>query len=333
MILVAGFRDMIGGFDVYIYGEVFEYPPIRILLFQHFEIGFRAFFWLLRLVVDTRESMFLIFSVLVLGIHSYQVKKLSPLVGLSLFIYFAKFYLMSFIYLRQGFAMGVVWFAVPLLIEHKYIKALFFIGLAFFLHKSSIVFLPFFIICNYKFTNVQIVLLTLLLFIVVLSPLGTWFTSQLGDISGDSKLAKYAKLNSGVNIFYLIEIVLFGSVILKFKHLFYNNGNVVILNGFLMYTWVILFGLTNATFIRLAWYYFIFSPLALAYLVFYLKGNVKKMLGTSLFYVYYALIFFRLLIAYDGGDLMPYKSIFQDFDRNGMFEFMEYRDRNGFYTK
>lgn len=331
MILVAGFRDMIGGFDVYIYGEVFELPVIRLLLFDLFEWGFRLVYVLLRQVADTRETMFMVFSILVLGIHSYQIKKLSPLVGLSLFIYFAKFYLMSFVYLRQGLAMGIVWFAIPLLQDKKYTKALLIVALAFFFHKSSIIFLPFFFICNYKFSNIQIVLLTALLLIVVLSPIGSQLTLYLGEISGEDKIGKYAEKSSGINFFYFLEVLFFGAVILRYKSLFYRNNNVLVLNGFLVYVWVILFSLTNATFIRLGWYFFMFSPIAVAYLITYLRGSTAKVLGTSLFYIYYALIFFRLLLVYDGGDFMPYKATFQDFERNGRWEFMEYRNRTGFY--
>ncbi|MDB4161959.1 EpsG family protein [Bacteroidia bacterium] len=331
MILVAGFRDMIGGFDVYIYGEVFELPVIRILLFDLFEWGFRLTYVLLRQVAETRETMFMVFSILVLGIHSYQIKKLSPLVGLSLFIYFAKFYLMSFVYLRQGLAMGIVWFAIPLLQDKKYTKALLIVALAFFFHKSSIIFLPFFFICKYKFSSIQIVILTMLLFIVVLSPIGSWFTVYLGELSGEDKIGRYAAKSSGINFFYFIEVLFFGAIILRYKSRFYQNNNVLVLNGFLVYIWVILFSLTNATFIRLGWYYFMFSPIALAYLITYLRGSTVKMLGKLLFYVYYSLIFFRLLLVYDGGDFMPYKATFQDFERNGNWEFMEYRNRNGFY--
>ncbi|NJM78914.1 MAG: hypothetical protein HC854_03470 [Flavobacterium sp.] len=41
VILFSGFRDMIGGYDVYIYAEVYEVPLDQLMQFSTFEIGFR----------------------------------------------------------------------------------------------------------------------------------------------------------------------------------------------------------------------------------------------------------------------------------------------------
>jgi hypothetical protein len=84
-------------------------------------------------------------------------------------------------------------------------------------------------------------------------------------------------------------------------------------------------GITNATFIRFSWYYLIFVVLALPYMYAFINDQKNKQTFKLLVFFYFALLFFRLLISYDGGDLLPYKSIFQDFERNGMWEFMEYR--------
>ena len=56
-----------------------------------------------------------------------------------------------------------------------------------------------------------------------------------------------------------------------------------------------------------------------------IKEQQLKSLFRNLVFVYYALVFFRLLIVYDDGDFMPYKSIFQDFNRNSQWEYMDDR--------
>ena len=85
--------------------------------------------------------------------------------------------------------------------------------------------------------------------------------------------------------------------------------------------------MTNATFIRLAWYYFFFVIIALPYMFIFARTNFNRLTFKSFIYIYYSLVFFRLLLVYDGGDFMPYKSIFQDFDREGRWEYMEYRNQ------
>ena len=330
MILVSGFRDMIGGFDVYVYGEVYEIDNIRMFLYPNFEWGFKIYYFVLKLFSSNREFLFFVTAVLMISLHSTLIKKLSPLFGLSIFIYFCKFFLMSFVYLRQGLAMGIIWFAIPFLLDKKYGKAFLMVALAFFFHKSSLVFLPFLLIANYRFTAFQLISLTFLLFVVVVSPLGAYFTELLASSSGNEKLARYAEKSTGINVFYALEVLLFGVLAVLFKPIMYGSEHknaVLFYNGFVVYVWVILFALTNATFVRLAWYFFIFVPLALPTTLHVLKDvNLKQVFKVTLI-VYYSAIFFRLLLVYDGGDFMPYKSIFQDFERNGMWEFMEYRDR------
>jgi hypothetical protein len=330
MILVSGFRDMIGGFDVYIYGEVYEVDTVRMFLYPNFEWGFKVYYWVLKLISDKREFLFFVTALLMVIMHSSLIKKLSPLFGLSVFIYFCKFFLMSFVYFRQGLAMGIIWFAIPFLLDRKYGKAFIMVALAYFFHKSSMVFLPFLLIANYRFTAFQLISLTFLLSVVVISPLGAYFTELIASSSGNEKLARYAQDVSGINLFYVLEVLLFGVLAVIFKPIMYGSeykNAVLFYNGFVVYVWVILFALTNATFVRLAWYFFIFVPLALPTALYVLKDiNLKRFFKVTLI-VYYSAIFFRLLLVYDGGDFMPYKSIFQDFDRNGRWEFMEYRHR------
>jgi len=330
MILIAGLRDMIGGFDVYIYGEVYEIDNIRMFLYPNFEWGFKIYYWVLKLVSVKREFLFFVTAVLIISLHSTLIKKLSPLFGLSIFIYFCKFFLMSFVYFRQGLAMGVIWFAIPFLLDKKYGKALLLVALAFFFHKSSLVFLPFLLFANYRFSSFQLISLTFLLLVIVVSPLGALLIELLASSSGNEKLANYAEKSGGVNLFYVLEVIVFGVLAVLFKPILYaseNKNAVLFYNGFIVYVWVILFALTNNTFIRLGWYFFIFVPLALPTALSVLKDiNLKKFFKLTLI-VYYSAIFFRLVLVYDGGDFMPYKSIFQDFERNGRWEFMEYRDR------
>ena len=57
-ISIVGFRDMIGGFDVYIYGEVYEFPIQDMLKYDSFEPGFLEYFKFLRIFNDNRYFMF-----------------------------------------------------------------------------------------------------------------------------------------------------------------------------------------------------------------------------------------------------------------------------------
>src|SRR6218665_1200475 len=79
LILFEGFRDMIGGFDIYIYGQFYEMDYRIILLFSPFEPGFRLLAVLLKLIIDKREFFFFIVAVAMLYMHFRVIKKKSNL--------------------------------------------------------------------------------------------------------------------------------------------------------------------------------------------------------------------------------------------------------------
>jgi len=117
---------------------------------------------------------------------------------------------------------------------------------------------------------------------------------------------------------------------LFFRKYFYQyKQTMLFFNGFILYLLICVIGLTNPTFVRLAWYYFVFVALSLPYMLYFLKDANLRVSFKSLISMYYAMVFFRLLISYDDGDLMPYKAIFQKGDREGMWEYMEYRGKDG----
>ncbi|RYZ48413.1 MAG: hypothetical protein EOP49_18735, partial [Sphingobacteriales bacterium] len=100
-------------------------------------------------------------------------------------------------------------------------------------------------------------------------------------------------------------------------------------NGFILYLLMSVIGLTNPTFVRLTWYYFIFVALSIPYMLHFIKEADVRIALKSFIAVYFSMVFFRLLIVYDDGDMMPYKTILQAGDRNGRFQFMEYRGKDG----
>ena len=324
--IVSGFRDMIGGFDVYVYGEVFEAPKEIVLSYKPFEKGFAFFFVILKMLSDNRSFMFFMTALMMAMLHFRTIKNLSPMVYFSAFIFFCKFFLMSFVYLRQGLAMGIIWFAIPFVLDKKYLKFFVLVFIAYFFHKSALVFIPLFFYGNSNIKNVQLLFFTFILSVITLSPIGTEIATFFSEESENQKLVLYTNKSSGINFFYLIEIIFLTLLALNFRNEFYKTKETTVLfNGLIGYIVVVILGVTNATYIRFSWYYLIFVVVTLPYMFTFINDNKKQQTFKFLIFSYFGLLFFRLLISYDGGDLLPYKSIFQDFERNGMWEFMEYR--------
>jgi hypothetical protein len=327
-VFISGFRDMIGGSDVYIYGEVYEVPMLQLFSFDKFEKGFLLYYAFLKQISDDRYFLFIITALIMALLHFRAIKRYSPLVYFSLFIFFCKFFLMSFIYLRQGLAMGILWLTLPYIKEKKYFQFFVLVFIAYFLHRSAIIFLPIVFFVHYKFKTFQFFIITFVLIIIVISPIGTLLSGFFSDQLESEKLNAYVAINTGLNYFYLFEVVLLTVLALNYREEFYKNReSTIVFNGLVGYIFVTIIGLTNATFVRFSWYYFIFLVLALPYMYNYISDLKQKRLFKNLVFLYFSLLFFNLLINFDSGDLMPYKSIFQDFPRNGRFDFMEYRTK------
>lgn len=166
----------------------------------------------------------------------------------------------------------------------------------------------------------------MLFIIIAVSPLSDILLSSLVEQIEDDKVENYFNKSSGINFFYLLETVTFIFLLIKYKSGFDKipNGR-FLFNGFLLYILVTLLAVKNASFIRFSWYYLIFIYLGLAYIYTFIVNATSKKIYLFLFLLYFSALFFRLLILYDDGDFMPYKMFFQDFDRKGMWDFMEYR--------
>lgn len=326
-IIFAGLRDMIGGFDIYIYSEVYEATWEEIVLYSPFEQGFKFYFLLLKQFSDYREFMIFMTSFFMFILHSIVIKKNANNPFFSLLIYFCKFYLMSFVYLRQGLAMGVIWMSIPFILNRKFIPFLLLTILAFYFHKSSIIFFPLYFIANHNFSKKEYIIIPILTLIIAISPLSNMIFSYIGD-EVDSKFGHYANKQSSFNIFYLIEASTLALLLYKFKSdLFKSKQGRLLANGLFIYILVTLMSITNATFIRFVWYYLIFVILILPLFYEFIKTSNDKFIFKSITLIYFITLSFRLLIIWDGGDLMPYQTIFSNESRNGIWDFMEYRNR------
>lgn len=173
--------------------------------------------------------------------------------------------------------------------------------------------------------------LALTLFIAV-TPLSLFLFSSLAESADNDKVNVYLEATAGgaaaINFFYFLEILLIIILMLKFRAQFYlTNKGIFIFNGMFAYVLISALALTNATFVRFGWYFFIFIILGITDIYTYIDDKKQRKMFKNLTYFYFALLYLRLVFLLDAGDFMPYKTFFQDFDRHGAFDWMEYRNK------
>lgn len=126
--LMTGFRDMIGGYDVYIYAWFFDEIPAIDSLFPwsagdpsvyfRFEPGYL----LLNSVIKffCADAYFYFFTVALLTYFLIgKAFRRYPFFVFAFFLFFAKFFIVGFVYTRQFIAMGIVWWSLRFLEENR----------------------------------------------------------------------------------------------------------------------------------------------------------------------------------------------------------------------
>lgn len=325
LVILTGVRDMIGGYDVYVYADLYE-SDWGEMYSMGYEKLFIYFYEILRLFSDDRHFMFFIASLIIYSSYYYVLRENSFWLGPSIFLLFSKFYLMFFVYLRQGLSMALVVIGCHFLLNKQKTAALILTIAAIFMHQSAIIFVPFIFLSESRFSRQRIMFLFSFMLVISLSPLSQLLFSSIANGVGSEKILGYSNQGKGINYLYSIEGLLVLGLCYKFKERFYKSKRLLpIFNGLVYYGLLVCLGIANATFVRLSWYYFIFVCLALPKVILFISNPVVRRRLQGMMYIYFVTLFLRLLLSFDGGDFIPYKSIFDDRERVGKWDFMEYR--------
>lgn len=318
-ILVSGFRDMIGGYDIYIYASYYE----NIREFGNtysYEYGYYFINQLLYSINPSRYFLFFIVAVFVGITQFFLAKKLSlKLYTIVFFIIFCKLYFYSFVYIRQIISVVIIWYAIWQLTKEQKGRFLILVVLACLFHKSAVIFFPLI------FMNELISRKGIYLFYFFSAFLGLVGSAKVFSIVGGDLTEITNSIESSVNYFYGLESLLL-FIWLLFIRRRYQSSKIkhqVIFNISFFYACFILLTLRDATAVRMTWYFLLAPALLISYdLESKFKGYKILFFVTIL---YFSLLFFRIMLIWDGGDLMPYKSIFNSEPRNGRWEILEYK--------
>lgn len=326
-IFINAFRDMIGGFDIYVYAQVFEYSDYDGNIFK-WEWGFYHFSRLIHFFSGNRYFYFAvlatIFMLSFLRIAQKQDRRFNYY--LIFFLIFCKLYFYTFVYLRQNLAMILIWSGFIYYLDNQKIKGRCLSLLSVLFHNSGIIsFLMFIKTSIFSKNTVYIFFVLGCLLSFVFST--TQIFSILGGVVENDKASIYGDMESSSNFFYFVEasILCFWLAIRFNVYKLENTKYQIVYNASVFYMFFLLLAVSNATAARFTWYFLIGPLMFIANEININKKN--KNLIFLLIIVYFSLIFFRVMTVWDGGDFMPYKSIFSDEPRHGRWEFMEYRLR------
>lgn len=162
--LVCGLGDMLGGYDRYIYGEIFDATVddralgINIFLTSAFnyadkEKGYALYNYLLTFVTSNRYIFILLTTLLMYAALYRHILRYSKYPIIAFFIWFCIYYFFTFTYFRQIMALCVAWFAIPYAIQRRPIPFFAIIALAATFHNSALLAGGIYFLSNYHFSK------------------------------------------------------------------------------------------------------------------------------------------------------------------------------------
>ena len=342
--LFVGLGDMLGGYDRYIYGDLFDNladglkvgistSSSRLFIVYHSEFGYVGLNWLIAHITNNRYIFIFCYTICMYAIIIECFKKYAKNYYLASILFMALVFFFSFTYLRQMFAAAIIGLSIKYIIERKFLKFCAILLVAFSFHNSAIIFFPMYFIANKKYSKSKILLIMFICFIVGITGITSSFYNFYDELSIRESHDDYA-LQQSTRIAYILEAGLFlYYLILTHRDLTSAKKNIVLYNIALGFCAILLLFIRSENGGRLSWYFVYGLIFSLTQLATTSYGRKIKM-GLQLSIISF-LLFFRILTSW-GVFVYPYKTFFTNGHRENDYIFNKYEyddgyDRDKFY--
>lgn len=333
--LFVGFSDMLGGYDRYIYGELFDRmadivndggDPTKSQIFILYKSEF-GYAWLNVLIAHFTANRYIAIFILTLTIYALlfiSFKRYMDDYPFAILLFMALWFFFTFTYLRQVLSASIAYLSIRYIIKRNPWKFFLVMAIAYSMHNSAIVFVPFYFIPARKFPVKVIILIMVLCLIVGASGITTGLYGTYGDIANAQTRVKIYDVEGSFRIAYFIEAVFFLFFIFKSYDKIDKNDkrHVVLMNMAFCFCAILLFFVRSENGGRLSWYYMIGIISTITHLV--TRKKIFSEMSITLVIVN-LFLFTRILTSW--GDLVsPYKSFLTNGHRNGdyIYEYFEY---------
>lgn len=342
--LFVGLGDMLGGYDRYIYGDLFDNladglkvgistSSSRLFIVYHSEFGYVGLNWLIAHITNNRYIFIFCYTICMYTIIIECFKKYAKNYYLASILFMALVFFFSFTYLRQMFAAAIIGLSIKYIIERKFLRFCVILLVAFSFHNSAIIFFPMYFIANKKYSKSKILIIMFICFIVGITGITSSFYNFYDELSIRESHDDYA-LQQSTRIAYILEAGLFlYYLILTHRDLTSAKKDIVLYNIALGFCAILLLFIRSENGGRLSWYFVYGVIFSLTQLATTSYGRKIKM-GLQLSIISF-LLFFRILTSW-GVFVYPYKTFFTNGHRENDYIFNKYEyddgyDRDKFY--
>lgn len=343
---VVGLSDMLGGYDRYIYGEIFDAAADRVsseLPFSTFftgwgfaEKGYMFYNWLLGHFTENRYIFILLTTLLIYILLYFIFYRHMKNYTYALLLFLGLWFFFTFTYLREVVAVAISGLAITYVIKRDFWKFILVVFVAYSFHHSALILLPIYFLPIKKWNPQKILLLMVLCLILGLSGIPSGMFEAYSSIMGDDeKYAGYAEemMMYGARTDYLIEAAFFiGYIFFQYRFIANEKEELVYLNYALSFCAILLLFIQSPQAGRLTWYYMM--GLIAFFTSLSVKKKIKPIWKNGLLVASF-LLYFRILYSW-GILLYPYKVFLTDGYRDNdyirnKYEYDYNYDKDKFY--
>lgn len=265
----VGISDMLGGYDRYIYCELFDrnadilrsggdyWAPSNPLMGYRSEMAYVVWNIIVAHITANRYIFILITTYFVYFMFFISVKKYVKSYPFFLLMFMSLWFFFTFTYLRQVMAASFAWFGYRYVIERKLWKFAIVAFIVYKFHNSGIIYSVLYFIPLKKYNPNVIAVAMILLFAIGLTGYSTSLYSIYGDMTDtESRTEQYVRYGNSTRIAYLVEVVVFLFFIFKrYKDIPEDRVSVVMLNASLLFCAFLLFFIQSSSAGRQCWYF------------------------------------------------------------------------------
>ena len=350
--LFVGMGDMLGGYDRYIYGEIFDaiadtttfgrsYLLDGSFSFFPKESGFIRINIIISWFTENRYIFILLLTVIIYSLLFVSLKRYAVNYPFAVIVFLGLWFFFTYTYLRQVLGATVAWLSIPYIIKRKPIKFFIVVLIAMSIHKSAIIFMPVYFIAHISWSQKTVKWTMIVALLLGLSSIPNSLFSAYGDMSQVEMQADYSAAG-GFRIAYLLEAAFFLWIIWK-NYEDFENCDIqtrVLLNMALIFCALLLFFIRSENGGRLSWYYIIGIICTLTTIAMRNK-NIHSL--APLLIVVMLFLYIRIFDAWQGNNnsllnLYPYKTFLSPGYRAGDYSYENYEydhgyDYNKFYRR
>jgi hypothetical protein len=346
--IFVGVADMLGGYDRYIYGALFDEVSEmmrdgqNVLTSQLFmlypkEVGYDFLNVAIGFFTQNRYVFIFVVTVIIYINVFFSLQKYTDNYPFATILFMGMWFFFTFTYLRQVLAASVAWLAIQFAISRKPWKFFSIVFLAFLIHNSAIIFAPIYFLPMKKMNWQTVIVIMAVCLLIGITNVSDALFAKFGALSGtENRTGQYVtEEGNGFRIEYLFEAVVFlGYILMRYKDIADDKAHLMMLNMALVFCAILLIFIKSDNGGRLSWFFIIGIISTLTYLA----TNDKEISIYSLSLILMtSLLFLRVLTSWGSiGILYPYKTFFTDGFREGdttheVYEYDSSYDVDKFY--